>query len=151
MIQCHSTSDSETLALGRRLSGLLQAGDVVLLEGSLGCGKTRFVAGVAEGLGVDRRVTSPSFVIVQEYDGFIPIVHADVYRLGSTGEFADLQLPDLAREGVLLIEWGDAVEQSVPSDHLVVRFEITGESERTITFIPRGSWGNRSLGDVVAA
>jgi len=151
MIECHSTSDEETLALGRRLSGLLRAGDIVLLEGSLGCGKTRFVAGVAEGLGVDRQVTSPSFVIVQEYDGFIPIVHADVYRIGSTGEFADLQLPDLAADGVLLIEWGDAIEQSVPSDHLVIRFEITGENERTISFIPRGTWAQRALTDVVAA
>lgn len=151
MITCHSSSDAETLAMGRRLSGLLRAGDVVLLEGSLGCGKTRFVAGVAEGLGVDRRVTSPSFVIAQEYDGFIPIVHADVYRLGSTGEFADLQLPDLAADGVLLIEWGDAIEQSVPPDHLVVRFEVTGENERTISFVPRGTWANRSLDDVVNA
>lgn len=151
MIECLSSSEEETLALGRRLSGLLRPGDVVLLVGSLGSGKTRFVTGVAEGLGVDRRVTSPTFVIVHEYDGFMPIVHADAYRLGSTGEFTDLQLPDLARDGVLLIEWGDAVEQAVPSDHLVVRFEVTGDTTRTITMIPRGSWAKRSLEGVLAS
>ena len=115
MTEVRSTSPQETLALGRRLATLLEAGDVVLLAGKLGSGKTLLVSGVAEGLGIAGPVVSPSFVLVREYrDGFLPLIHADVYRLGSTAEFDDLELPDSANEGVLLIEWGSAVAGSVP-------------------------------------
>ncbi len=77
---------SETVAVGRRLAGLLRPGDVVLLVGPLGAGKTQVAAGVADGLGIDDPVSSPSFVIVRSYVGFLPLHHADVYRLGSTAE-----------------------------------------------------------------
>ena len=149
MIEVVSGSTAETLALGRRLAGRLQAGDVVLLAGRLGSGKTLFVAGVAEGLGAQEPVTSPSFVLVHTYDGFVPIVHADVYRLGSRAEFDDLELPSSAADGVLLIEWGDAVAQSVPGDHLVVEIEITGVEERRFRFRPVGTWADRSLEELV--
>ena len=82
-----SKSPDGTLDIGRRLARVLRAGDVVLLSGRLGSGKTLFVSGIAEGLGVQEQVTSPSFVIVHEYDGFLKIIHADMYRLGSVGEF----------------------------------------------------------------
>jgi tRNA threonylcarbamoyladenosine biosynthesis protein TsaE len=145
MTEIITRSPADTLALGRRLSALLRAGDVVLLSGRLGCGKTLFVSGVAEGLGVQEPVTSPSFVIVQQYDGFLPIYHADVYRLGSLGEFDDLDLGASAGEGVLLIEWGNAVAQGVPADHLVVEIEIEGETQRRFRFVPVGTWADRSL------
>lgn len=148
MTEIITHSPADTLALGRRLSALLRAGDVVLLSGRLGCGKTLFVSGVAEGLGVQEPVTSPSFVIVQQYDGFLPIYHADVYRLGSLGEFDDLDLGASAGEGVLLIEWGNAVAQGVPADHLVVEIEIDGESQRRFRFVPMGTWADRSLEDL---
>ena len=140
-----STSPSDTLGLGRSLAQLLRPGDIVLLSGRLGCGKTLFVSGVAEGLGAQEQVTSPTFVIVQSYEGFMPIIHADVYRLGSTGEFDDLELPEAARDGVLLIEWGQAIAAVLPPDHLIVEIAITSETERIFRFVPVGAWEQRSL------
>lgn len=149
-IEHSSDSVAATLALGRRLAGLLRPGDVVLLSGRLGAGKTVFVAGVAEGLGVEELVTSPSFVLVSNYTGFMPVVHADAYRIGSIGEYHDLELEDLAGDGVLLIEWGDAVAAAVNPNHLVVRIEIDGEATRRIWFNPMGSWTTRQLEELGA-
>ncbi len=143
-------SPAETLAVARRLASLLRPGDVVLLSGRLGAGKTLFAGGVAEGLGVTERVISPTFVLVRRYDGFLPIYHADVYRLGSTGEFEDLDLPDTASDGVLLVEWGEAVAGAVPRDHLVVGIDIVDETTRTVTFRPQGTWRERDIGEVAA-
>ncbi len=141
-----TTNDpAETLALGRRFAAVLTAGDVVLLSGRLGAGKTTFISGVAEGLGVTEPITSPTFVISRIYpDGFLPMVHADVYRLGSIAEFEDLELGDDAPNGVVLIEWGDAVEESVGPDHMVVHIDVEGE-RRVFSFLPRGRWRMRSL------
>ena len=139
-----SESPDRTLDIGRRLARVLRAGDVVLLSGRLGSGKTLFVGGIAEGLGVQEQVTSPSFVIVHEYDGFLKIIHADMYRLGSLGEFDDLELTAAGREGVLVIEWGDVIASAIP-DHLLIEIRITGESTRGLRFVPVGSWAERSL------
>ena len=148
MIEIATANPSETLALGRHLAGLLRAGDVVLLSGRLGAGKTVFAAGVGEGLGVEEQMTSPSFVLARVHEGFFPVVHADVYRLGTSAEFEDLDLPEQARDGVLLIEWGDVVAYGVPEDHLVVRIDITGDSDRLFRFLPAGSWLQRPLGEL---
>ena len=149
MLEVRTLSPNDTLALGRRLAALLRAGDMVLLSGRLGSGKTLFVAGVAEGLGVEERVLSPSFVIVKAYeDGFLPLVHADVYRLGSMAEFDDLELTDDSEDGVIIIEWGEAIAGSVPEDHLAVTIEIDDESERTFRFEAHGSWLDRDLSAV---
>ncbi len=139
-----SSSPEQTLDIGRRLARLLRPDDVILLGGRLGCGKTLLVSGIAEGLGVQDQVTSPSFVIVHEYDGFLKIIHADMYRLSSLGEFDDLELTELARDGVLVVEWGDVIASGMP-DHLLIQFTITGESSRTLRFTPVGSWTDRSL------
>ena len=112
-LRFHTESPDQTLALGRRFSTCLAAGDVVLLSGRLGAGKTLFVQGVAEGLGISDRITSPSFMISRTYrDGFLALTHADVYRLGSVAEFDDLELVDGAADGVLFIEWGDTIEEA---------------------------------------
>lgn len=141
-----SRSDPETRAIGRRLSGLLQPGDVVILCGSLGAGKTALVGGVADGLGIDAPVTSPSFVLMKKYSsGFIPLVHVDVFRVGSLGEFDNLDVFEEARDAVLIVEWGDAVAASLPDDHLKVIIEITGETDRTLRFEPYGTWAGRSV------
>ena len=139
-----SVSPDHTLDIGRRIARLLRAGDVVLLSGRLGAGKTLLVGGLAEGLGVQEHVTSPTFVLVHEYDGFLKIVHADMYRIGSIGEFDDLELMDLARDGVLAVEWGDVVASSIP-DHLIVEIEITGAATRTLRLRTVGSWVGRPL------
>lgn len=150
MIEIRTTSPDETLALGRLLATHLATGDVILLSGRLGCGKTVLAAGIAEGLGVEQPIVSPSFVIVRSYlDGFLPLFHADVYRLGSMAEFDDLELVDAARQGVLLIEWGEAVGAGVPEDHLLVRMVVDEDERRLIRFYPAGSWEQRQLELVV--
>jgi tRNA threonylcarbamoyladenosine biosynthesis protein TsaE len=145
-IEIRTASPDETLLLGRRFAALLTAGDVVALQGRLGAGKTLFVSGVASGLGISARITSPTFLIEKIYrDGFLPLIHADVYRLGSLGEFEDLELADEGADGAVLIEWGDAIAESLPKDHLMIEFEIDGD-KRTIRFRPQGSWADRDLG-----
>ena len=148
-IDLNSSSDADTRAIGRRLSGLLQAGDVVVLSGSLGAGKTALVGGVADGLGIDEQVTSPSFVMMRKYvSGFIPLVHVDVYRVGSLGEFDDLDVFEESRDAVLVIEWGDAVAPSLPDDHLRVVIEIAGDTDRIMRFGGHGNWANRPLEEI---
>ncbi len=148
MIEIATTTPADTLALGRRLAAMLRAGDIVLLAGRLGAGKTLFAAGIGEGLGVEEPLTSPSFILARAHEGFMPVVHADVYRLGTSAEFEDLDLPEQASDGVLLIEWGDVVAQGVPKDHLMVEIIVVGESERSFRFSPSGSWMERPLGEL---
>jgi tRNA threonylcarbamoyladenosine biosynthesis protein TsaE len=90
-------------------------------------------------------VTSPTFVLAKRYDGFLPIVHADAYRLGSFAEFDDLELPTESRDGILMIEWGTAVAPGVPPDHLVVDIVIVDDETRRIRLIPHGAWAARGL------
>jgi tRNA threonylcarbamoyladenosine biosynthesis protein TsaE len=136
-----------TFALGRRLAPLLTDGDIVLLSGRLGAGKTLFVGGVAEGLGIADPITSPTFVIVKQYEGFLRLTHVDVYRLGRTAELADLDLLD--GRGVLVVEWGEAIESSVGPDHLNVRIDHLSETSRTIVFEPKGIWQTRQIETVL--
>ncbi|MDK1010620.1 MAG: tRNA (adenosine(37)-N6)-threonylcarbamoyltransferase complex ATPase subunit type 1 TsaE [Actinomycetota bacterium] len=146
-VEIRTTSPDETLALGRRFAALLTAGDIVVLAGRLGSGKTLFASGVASGLGIREQITSPTFLIEKVYrDGFLPLIHADMYRLSSIGEFEDLELADEGRDGAVLIEWGDTIEDSLPADRLVIRFDIDGDGdERVISFTPHGTWADRDL------
>ena len=145
-VDLNSGSDADTRAIGRRLSGLLRAGDVVVLCGPLGAGKTAFVGGIADGLGIDEHVTSPSFVLMKKYtSGFLPLVHVDVYRIGSLGEFDALDVYEESLSSVLVVEWGDAVVASLPGDHLKVLIEITGETDRRVRLEPNGDWAKRPL------
>lgn len=143
-------TEGDTRAFAGRLASHLRPGDVVLLAGPLGSGKTLFTAGLAAGLGVEEQVVSPSFVLVRQYDsGFMPIVHVDVYRLGSLNEFDDLDVFELAEDGVLVIEWGDAVEPAMPEDHLRIDFEVKDSQTRVLRLVPSGSWKSRDLEAVV--
>jgi tRNA threonylcarbamoyladenosine biosynthesis protein TsaE len=144
----HCPGEADTRAVGRRLASLLRAGDVVLLAGDLGAGKTVFASGIAEGLGVAERVVSPSFVLARRYEGLIGLVHADLYRVGSSAEVEDLDLLDAAADGVLVVEWGEAAARSFPADHLLVRLEADEQGARTITLQRRGSWQERPLEEV---
>ena len=137
------------MAVGRRLAGLLWAGDVVLIEGELGSGKTTFVSGLAEGLGVEEAITSPTFILMRTYPGLMPLTHADVYRLERLAEVEDLELVEAARDGVLAIEWGTAIEQWMPADHLVIRISMHDEEKRSVELVPRGRWSTRPLQEVV--
>jgi tRNA threonylcarbamoyladenosine biosynthesis protein TsaE len=134
-------SELETAALGLELAGTLSAGDVVLLVGDLGAGKTAFVRGLAEGLGVHRdEVSSPTFTLVQEYrGGRLPLFHVDLYRLNDPREVDDLGLDEIADDGVLAIEWAEKLTGNArlkPSryeDAIVVRIEHSGPDARNLT------------------
>jgi tRNA threonylcarbamoyladenosine biosynthesis protein TsaE len=149
MMQMLCPKPADTEAMGARLAAVLRPGDVVVLAGGLGAGKTLFTKGMATGLGVEEPVVSPTFILVRQYrSGFIPVIHADVYRLGSMNEFDDLDVLELASDGVLIIEWGEAVEAALPPDHLRVEFDVAGDGSRTLTFVPEGDWAMRDLGVV---
>jgi tRNA threonylcarbamoyladenosine biosynthesis protein TsaE len=141
-----SSEEADTRSLAGRLAAEVRRGDVIVLSGPLGSGKTRFAAGLAAGLGVQERVVSPSFVLMREYgSGFLPFVHVDVYRLASINEFEDLEVYERASGGVLVIEWGDVVSAALPPDHLLVRLEVGTDGTRTIGLRPSGSWAERDL------
>ena len=133
-----SLSPAETRRLGRRLAGLLRAGDVLLLEGELGAGKTCFAQGIGAGLKVKEAVKSSSFVLVNEYDGRLHVYHADLFRLEDPREVFELALEENAMDGLLVVEWPDRAAQEMPPEHLLVRFEATGDKARRINFEARG-------------
>jgi tRNA threonylcarbamoyladenosine biosynthesis protein TsaE len=132
----YSDTPAATHALGRELGRLATPGLVVALIGRLGMGKTLFVRGVAEGLGVvdwQRVVSSPTFVFLQEYAGRLPIYHFDTYRLSRSQDFIDLGPEEyLEGAGVCLIEWADRVMEHLPNDRLTIEFQNRGESCREI-------------------
>jgi tRNA threonylcarbamoyladenosine biosynthesis protein TsaE len=114
-------SAAETTELAARVGALLRAGDVVLLDGELGTGKTVFAKGIARALGVTDHVVSPSFTIVREYSGDVPMVHVDVYRIDHLQELHDLGFDDLlGDDAVTVVEWGDRVSAVLPADRLEV-------------------------------
>jgi tRNA threonylcarbamoyladenosine biosynthesis protein TsaE len=122
-----------TEAFGRRLGRLLFPGAVVGLVGPLGAGKTYLTRAVAEGLGItdSRAVSSPTFVLIQEYRARLPVYHFDAYRLRGEGEFFDLGAHEyLEGGGVCLIEWADRVPGCLPAEHLRVELTVTGEASR---------------------
>jgi len=145
-IRCPTAAD--TRAVGRRLASLLRGGDIILLAGDLGAGKTVFAGGIGEGLGLDDPVVSPSFVLARRYRGLVPMVHVDLYRLGSSSEIEDLDLDTEAADGVLVVEWGQAAEQSFGEDHLLVRIGVAAGGERLVEMTPRGSWLQRPISEV---
>lgn len=150
-----TSSVEATQALAASLAVLAQPGDLVVLAGDLGAGKTAFVQGFGRGLGVSERITSPTFTLVQEYEGRLPVHHIDVYRLDQMSEVIDLGLSELLDDdGVVLIEWGDAILPLLPNDLLEVRLTFgAGDDERTVVLRSAGrSWARRmaSLVEAVA-
>jgi tRNA threonylcarbamoyladenosine biosynthesis protein TsaE len=135
MTTIDSQSPAETAQLGERVGRALVAGDVVALTGELGAGKTAFVQGVAVGLGIRGRVTSPTFTIVNEYEGPIPLFHVDFYRLEHAAELINVGFDDyFERGGVVVVEWAERYAESLPADRLDVRIEITGPESRRLSF-----------------
>ncbi|OGP70007.1 MAG: tRNA (adenosine(37)-N6)-threonylcarbamoyltransferase complex ATPase subunit type 1 TsaE [Deltaproteobacteria bacterium RBG_13_58_19] len=143
-----SRSPAQTRTLAARLGEELAPGDVVALQGELGSGKTEFVKGLAQGLGVapEVPVTSPSFVLVHEYPGRLKLMHLDLYRLE---KLPPELLPDLEEylfgPQVTAIEWAERLDKLLPENHLEVQLTITGETQREITLTGHGPRGRRLL------
>ena len=135
MITVVAKSAEDTRELGAALSTVARAGDVVLLSGDLGAGKTTLVQGFARGLGVTEPVVSPTFILVRTYHGRLTLVHADAYRMDNLQEVTDLDLPELLDDGgVALVEWGDVIAPVLPADYLEIRLDLgEGDDDRQIS------------------
>jgi tRNA threonylcarbamoyladenosine biosynthesis protein TsaE len=132
---------SETIRMGKRLGRLLQPGDVVALVGDLGTGKTQFIKGLAEGVGVGKAtyVSSPSFTLINEYPGRIPFYHIDLFRLESEKEAEGLGLEEYVRgNGITAIEWADKIPSLLPEELVWIKIHYTGEHSRTLEITPKG-------------
>jgi tRNA threonylcarbamoyladenosine biosynthesis protein TsaE len=135
----------ETRNVAAALAELLVPGDVISLTGDLGAGKTTFVQGAARKLGVTDQVASPTFVLVREYRGEVPVYHLDVYRLDRLQEVIDLGFEDLLDPaGVVFVEWGDAIAPLLPDEHLRVELRAEDGDARRLSFTGRGvRWAGR--------
>jgi tRNA threonylcarbamoyladenosine biosynthesis protein TsaE len=155
-LQISTASAEETRQVAERIGSLVCAGDLILLGGELGAGKTTFTQGLARALGIDERVTSPTFTLLHSYEGRdLRLLHADVYRLGHLQEVIDLGLPELLEEGAAaVVEWGEVAEPVLLADHLNVWISFgEGDDDRLLQLEPVGArWCDRlpALDRVVA-
>ena len=135
----------DTQALGRALAGVLQPGDLVVLAGPLGAGKTALTQGIGAGLGVRGPVTSPTFVLARVHrDGRVPLVHVDAYRLSGMADVDDLDLDATTDEAVTVVEWGHGLVEQLADEHLVVELGRRDDDVRTARLVPVGpGWEQR--------
>jgi tRNA threonylcarbamoyladenosine biosynthesis protein TsaE len=136
---------AQTQQVAARLARTLADGDLIVLAGDLGAGKTCFTQGLGRGLGIDDRITSPTFTLANHYDGRLALDHLDVYRLDDLAETLDLDLPELLEEGVTVIEWGEQIAPVLPAGHLTIRLLLgPGDDDRMIRFEPGSdAWSRR--------
>jgi tRNA threonylcarbamoyladenosine biosynthesis protein TsaE len=151
-----TTSAADTHAVGAGIASVLDAGDVVVLTGDLGAGKTVLAQGIGAGLGVTERVVSPTFALARRYEGRVPLHHLDVYRLDRVQEAIDLGLEELLDDGVVVVEWGEGVHELLPEARLEVRIGLDpgDEDARVLTVLGHGAeWDVRAdaLATAVAA
>lgn len=139
------TSVEATRQLGSAVASLARTGDLLLLVGDLGAGKTAFTQGFAGGLGIDEPITSPTFTLARSYQGRLKLHHLDVYRLEHVSEAEDLGLGELIEDGVTVIEWGDTIAPVLPADYLELRFAFDeGDDDRSLAVrIVGPSWSAR--------
>ncbi|RBM18421.1 tRNA (adenosine(37)-N6)-threonylcarbamoyltransferase complex ATPase subunit type 1 TsaE [Prauserella sp. PE36] len=138
----------ETIHFGRSLGRVLRAGDLVLLAGPLGAGKTTMTRGIAEGMRVSGRVSSPTFVLARVHPagpGGVPLVHVDAYRLGGDlSQLDDLDLDTDLEDAAVVVEWGEGFAERLSEDYLVVRLDRRPDDVRTVTLEPHGAWADRT-------
>jgi tRNA threonylcarbamoyladenosine biosynthesis protein TsaE len=145
-LRLRSADEATTKAIGAALAGLLDPGDVVGLAGDLGAGKTRLVQGAAAALGVDDPVLSPTFMLLREYDGDLPVHHVDAYRLAGPVELEDLGMDEvLAPDAVAFVEWADRVAAALPESWLELVLHIRDDDTREVDVRPHGpAWAARA-------
>lgn len=142
-------SAAETQAVAEKLATLVKAGTVITLDGDLGAGKTTFTQGFGKGLGVTRNVNSPTFTIMKQYQGRLPLYHMDVYRLEDTGD--DIGLEEYINgDGVAIVEWSNLIESSLPTERLAITIKRIGDEERQLTFAPVGDTYDALVKEVLA-
>ena len=135
-----SRSAKDTIELGARLARKLSRGDVIALCGDLGSGKTTFTKGIGKGLGVKdaRHINSPTFVLIKEYNGRIPMYHLDLYRLDSLQDIEDIAVKEyIYGDGVTVIEWAEKIKEILPKNCITVKLKVKGEGKREIKVKPR--------------
>ncbi|MBA7582250.1 tRNA threonylcarbamoyladenosine biosynthesis protein TsaE [subsurface metagenome] len=139
-------SPEETKNLGKEVSKLTKPGDILAFYGELGAGKTCFIQGISQGLEVKDYVTSPSFTIINEYQGKVPIYHFDLFRLDNDEDILELGYEEyFYGEGLTVIEWAEKIEQLLPKKHLKVDIKFKDRYQRTISFISQGDRFNKFL------
>ena len=138
-----SNSAKETIELGKKIGASLKKGDVIALQGTLGAGKTTITKGIALSLGIKEGITSPTFCLISEYAGKMPLYHIDVYRLGGAEEFVDLGADDMMYgDGVCLIEWSEKVMSELPKTSIILKIDVIEDTKRRITL---ENWHHASL------
>jgi tRNA threonylcarbamoyladenosine biosynthesis protein TsaE len=142
-------SERETIQLGEKLGRLLSSGDFLAIKGDLGAGKTAFTKGIAQGMGIIDDVTSPTFTIINEYQGDTRLIHIDTYRLEKPQELEDIGFGDYLSEGVVVMEWADRVEDLLPRKVLWVYFEILGEQGRRLRLISNTKYYDDKLRELM--
>jgi tRNA threonylcarbamoyladenosine biosynthesis protein TsaE len=134
-----TASPEDTQRLGEELGKLSHPGDIFLLSGELGAGKTCLTQGIAWGLGIEGYATSPSFVVMNQYQGRLPLYHIDLYRLENVAEVMDLGLDDyLYGDGVCVVEWADRAPQAFPTEHLRIKISYLSDTGRRFELEPGG-------------
>lgn len=135
MIDMYSHNENELIAIGERIGKACKVNQVLVLSGDLGAGKTTLTKGLAKGLEIDQMIKSPTYTIVREYEGRMPLYHLDVYRIGDDPDSIDLD--DFLYGGVTVIEWGELLDASLLDDYLLIRIEKEGDGRR-LTFEAHG-------------
>ncbi len=137
MLELYTTSSEQTIALGKKIGSFLKKGDILAMQGTLAAGKTTITKGIAESLGIDEPITSPTFTLISEYYGTLPLYHMDVYRLDGPDDFVDLGTDDLLYgDGISIIEWSEKIMSELPKDVIIIKLEVPSldkPEERRIT------------------
>lgn len=145
-------SPDETAAVGEQLGRLLRPGDVLLLQGPLGAGKTRLTQGLVRGAGARGPVTSPTFVLVNEYRGPLTVYHVDLYRIEKERDVESLGLEEyFAAGGATVVEWPERAWDALPDEHLLVVFDYAGDEDRSLAFTARGGRYDEVVAGLTAA
>ena len=134
-LSLHTTSREQTIQLGQKIGSKLKKGDILAMQGTLAAGKTTITKGIALALGVKEDITSPTFCLISEYEGNMPLYHMDVYRLDGTEDFINLGVDDmLYGNGVCIIEWSEKIMDELPKNTIIIKLEPVGNTdERNIT------------------
>ena len=143
MLSFHTYSEQETIELGKKIGALLKKGDIIAMQGTLAAGKTTITKGIASALGITETITSPTFCLISEYYGRMPLYHMDVYRLDGREDFVNLGADDmLYGDGVSIIEWSEKIMDELPASTIILRLTPQEDGSRIIEI---ENWNNGEI------